>query len=557
MISTDGSAINKHRCVWTYALDICMPLLCYVIWRRYNISVVAITEAIKLVLIYLLARVLFSLLPKQKEFICVIAISLICLYECGLGYLQLVGKLGSNHYLYTITGSFRNPGPYGGFIAVCISMLAAYCIKNRGSYKEKIYSRILFLIAAVVAILASVILPSTQSRSAILALVCSLLYMTYGIESIKSRLKPILTKYGIWIFVGVLLIGSGAYLFKKQSADGRMFMDRMCIKAIYESGGRGVGVGRFGRAYADAQHDYFQKQIKRTGKDDLDWTAIDEHDRMTADCPDNAFNEYLFVGVEFGALVMLVFIGVIVFGIITSFNNGTIWCYGLTSFAVFALFSYPLHVKQFQILFAILLAISITDSDKGKDILGFAIPIVPIMLLAAILIKQSPYINQYRKAELSWKKTERWHQMEYYDYAVAGCDTLWQYKKYDKEFLFAYGQSLNKIGEYEKSDSILKMGIEISSDPMFWNVMGNNSLAKGRYREAEERYKHAFYMVPNRLYPLNLLAKLYYTEGDTARFLDMADKVETFIPKVESASTAQLRNEIRQLKADIILKQEP
>jgi hypothetical protein len=557
MKKTDGLVKNKHRSIWIYALDICIPLLCYVVWRRYDIPVIVINEVIKLVFIYLLARVLFSLLPKYKECISVIAISLICLYECGLGYLQLVGKLGSNHYLYTITGSFGNPGPYGGFIAVCISMLVAYCIKKRGSYKEKVYSRILFWMVAVVAILASVILPSTQSRSAILALVCSLLYMTYGIESIKSRLKPILTKYGIWIFVGVVVIASGAYLFKKQSADGRFFMDRMCIKAIYESGGRGVGFGHFGSAYADAQHDFFQKKIERTGKDDLDWTAIDKHDRMTADCPDNAFNEYMFVGVEFGVAVMLLFIGVIAFGIITSFKSGTIWCYGLTAFAVFALFSYPLHVKQFQILFAVLLAISITDGDKGKDILGFAILIAPILLLAVVLIKQRPNVNQYRKAELSWKKTERWHQMEYYDYTVEGCDTLWQYKKYDKEFLFAYGQSLNKIGEYEKSDSILKMGTEISSDPMFWNVMGNNSLAMGRYREAEERYKHAFYMVPNRLYPLNLLAKLYYAESDTARFLDMADRVETFIPKVESTSTAQLRDEIRLLKTDILLKQEP
>ena len=117
------------------------------------------------------------------------------------------------------------------------------------------------------------------------------------------------------------------------------------------------------------------------------------------------------------------------------------------------------------------------------------------------------------------------------------------------QFLFAYGQSLNKTGQYEKSDSILKLGAEISSDPMFWNVMGNNSLALGRYREAEERYKHAFYMVPNRLYPLTLLAKLYHAEGDTVRFLDMAEKVETFVPKIENANTKRLREEIRDIKA--------
>ncbi|MCQ2110293.1 MAG: hypothetical protein MJY79_02210 [Bacteroidaceae bacterium] len=99
------------------------------------------------------------------------------------------------------------------------------------------------------------------------------------------------------------------------------------------------------------------------------------------------------------------------------------------------------------------------------------------------------------------------------------------------------------------SDSVLELGTQISSSPMFWNVMGKNSIALGRYREAEERYKHAFYMVPNRLYPLTLLAKLYHAEGDTVRFLDMAEKVETFVPKIENANTKRLREEIRDIKA--------
>ena len=118
-------------------------------------------------------------------------------------------------------------------------------------------------------------------------------------------------------------------------------------------------------------------------------------------------------------------------------------------------------------------------------------------------------------------------------------------------FMFAYGRTLNILGDYQKSDSILLIGAEYSSDPMFWNIMGNNSLALGNYREAENRYMHAFFMVPNRLYPLYLLAKLYYIEGDTTRFLIMADKVESFIPKVESTKTEKLRTEISVLKDNL------
>jgi tetratricopeptide (TPR) repeat protein len=123
----------------------------------------------------------------------------------------------------------------------------------------------------------------------------------------------------------------------------------------------------------------------------------------------------------------------------------------------------------------------------------------------------------------------------------------------DPHFLYMYGYSLRKINQIEKSDSVLSLGTNYSSNPMFLNVMGNNSLTQGRYREAEERYKHAFYMVPNRLYPLYLLAKLYYTEGDTVRFLQMAEMVEEFIPKVESVNTESLRTEIRELKSTLIM----
>lgn len=148
-----------------------------------------------------------------------------------------------------------------------------------------------------------------------------------------------------------------------------------------------------------------------------------------------------------------------------------------------------------------------------------------------------------------WKETKRWYMLSEYEYVTEGCDTLLEYKKDDKDFLFIYGRSLNITGDYRKSDSILELGTHVSSDPMFWNVMGNNSLEQEKYREAEERYRHAFYMVPNRLYPLYLLAQLYHTEGDTVRFTEMADRVESFRCKVESAQTEQLRDEIRELRA--------
>lgn len=483
------------------------------------------------------------------------SIVVICAYESILGVFQLIGCRPSNHYLYAITGSFDNPGPYGGFLAICVSVIGAYVINNKPQADTSLFYKAVFWIMSVVALFGLMILPSTQSRTAILALVISISLLAFGTKSIRMKIKPIIRKYGIRIILVSIALGTSAYLFKKPSADGRLFMDRISIMTIWNNGLKGVGRGHFGGAYGETQARYFQNQIRENGNNDLDWTAINEHERMTAECPDNAFNEYLFIGVEYGLIVMLLFIAVIILAILISFKRRTVWCYGMTAFAVFALFSYPLHVTQFQILFPILLLACISDTrrecNKNRkllDIIGLSVLSILLVTLSAIQIVKLPEIRQHKWAEAAWKKAERWYQMEYYDYVVEDCDSLLPYMKTNQQFLFAYGQSLNKIGNYEKSDSILNLGTEISSDPMFWNVMGNNSLALGRYREAEERYKHAFYMVPNRLYPLTLLAKLYHTEGDTVRFLDMAEKVETFVPKIENANTERLRAEIREIR---------
>ncbi len=512
---------------------------------------------------YLLARLLFMVSQKWMLLIVISFISFLCVKESVLGVTQLFGHRSSNHYLYALTGSFKNPGPYGGFLAICISLLSAFYLKTKDSPGNLIY--IFFhWVSLIAAFIAFIILPSTQSRSAILALVCSIILLAFGTKSIKNKIKSIIKKHGLLLLLGVTILVVGAYLFKKPSADGRLFMDKICIKAICENGWRGAGLGHFGGAYGTAQANYFKKQIDEKGKDDLDWRVINEHDRITADCPDNAYNEYLFIGVEAGPIAMLLFIGIIISAIIISFKRGTIWCYGMTAFAVFALFSYPLHVKQFQIIFPIILAACVSDRQQNAEdqsgdkeesffknkynLAGIITMVVFLLSLSTFIIVKLPEVRLYKQSEAAWKKAERWHKMEYYEYAVEDCDTLFPYMKHDYRFLFAYGQSLNKTGNYEKSDSILKLGTEISSDPMFWNVMGNNSLAKGNYREAEERYKQAFYMVPNRIYPLFLLTKLFDEENDSVRFTEMAEKVQSFSSKIKSVNTIRLCDEILLLK---------
>ena len=492
--------------------------------------------------------------------ICLVTVA--CGIETCIGIMQLLGFCHSSAHLFIITGSFGNPGPYGGFLAVCISLLAAYYILEK---KKTTKPGVLMNVVAAVVLLAFIILPFTKSRASYLAIGCSLVLFLAGYYRKSQVLSSFLKKYGVALACSVAVVGICAYLIKKPSADGRFFINKICVKTMAENGLKGSGLGSFSGAYGKTQYSFFKEQIDKKGQNDMDWRVINEHDRITADSPNKAFNEYFLIGVEAGPVVMLLFIAIIIIAVITSYQRETIWCYGLCAFAVFALFSYPLHYICFRLFLLILLLLSILDKGNGsitltrkhtstpKRVIWISAYCLCLILLSFVIVGRDYKTRGNKIAKSIWEKAEKRYNMGYYDYVLEDFESIYPYMNHDYKYLFAYGQSLSKTGYYEKSDSILEIGTEISSDPMFWNIMGNNSLASGRYREAEERYKHAFHMLPNRLYPLCLLAKLYYAENDTIRFLEMADMVDSFIPKIESAETETLRADIRQLRTTIEL----
>lgn len=490
-----------------------------------------------MVAVYLLSRIVLTIMPKVVCYALLVVVVMFSLKESYIGLMQLLGHLNSNHYMYACTGSFNNPGPYGGFLTVCISILGAYTIKG--------HNIVFRYITGITSLIALILLPSTMSRTAILAICCSSLLLATSTDLGKIFLK----RYRIWLIVVAALAVAGAYMFKKPSADGRLFMNRINIMAINSNGMRGAGLGSFGAAYGEAQALYFGESMIMNG-DDTDWTSLRESERLKADCPQYAFNEFLQLGVEGGPVVMLLFISLIISAIISSYKRGDVWCYGLLALAVFAIFSYPLHIVQFQVLLAVLLAACATPRNEGR-LGGSVVMVVAFLVSLFILINHLPWMNRLKEASEAWKKTERWYNIEYYYYVVEDADSLYEYMQHDYRFLFSYGQSLSKEGQYLKSNEILLEGSLISSDPMFWVVMGNNNLLLKRYEEAERCYIHAFHMVPNRLYPLCRLAELYIKMGDYDHFNDMKQKIDRFKSKVESPTTDMLRKRISELSDSI------
>ena len=545
----------------------CLAMASLLIAYKFNKEATSDLKIYFILILFLLYtgfRILLSVNGKWASAI----LFLILLYfgsnEAYKGILQILGKEISNHNLFACTGSFMNPGPFGGYLAVICSILVAYVIDRYNLIEGIIYKikkrkcitilrgscLLMFFAACASTVAILVVLPATMSRAAILAFAVSIVVKVACRPKIVSWLITFFRKYhwkavilAVMTFFVLAGFAFGAYSMKRHSADGRILMNKISLQIMADNPLLGAGLGNFTGAYGEKQAEYFE-----SGKGS-------EIEKMIADCPQYGFNEYLQLGAEAGIPTFVLFITLIILSLWVLFRRNSIWTYGLLTLSIFAFFSYPLSLMPFIILLVILPAMAGSyskrqNSDKKRyGFAGIAVGMVFLFILVAlslVVVSYRPWYNNKIEVTKKWKEAERWYNQEYYDSVLEDYPPMLDDMFHDYTFLFEYGHALNKKGLYEESNSILAMGAALSCDPMFYNIIGNNYKELKEYEKAEQAYLHAFYMVPNRLYPLYLLAKLYYEEGDNDKFREAAEKVLSFNPKVESANTRDLRQEIRE-----------
>ena len=351
------------------------------------------------------------------------------------------------------------------------------------------------------------------------------------------RVNPLRTV--LFSAIALLLLGgaaTGAYFLKRPSADGRLLMWKIDARIMLRHPLCGVGPGNFAGAFGKEQAAYFAAKERP------------EKETQVAGCPESGFNEYLQFGAETGIggfVLLLLMTGTALLSLI---RRGNPLGYGLLAAAVFACFSYPWSVLPLRLLFVLLLAA--TQARPAVRIRkGRFITLVALLLTGCF----AAWPGLYRRSELrvnasrQWNDVRIWVSAERYDYAAEDGGRYLNAMRWDFRFLYDYGYSLHKTGDYRRSNEILALGMQISSDPMFWNITGRNCEALGDFEAAERAYLHAHDMVPDRIYPLYLLAKLYFSTGQTAKARAAAGRVIAHRPKIESVQTREMQAELHEL----------
>lgn len=456
--------------------------------------------------------------------------------EAIWGLRQIYGLAVSNHSLYALTGSFYNPGPYSGYLAMIFPLCLHEWLNLREKTERTWVEQGKYNLALGVILLILCVLPAGMSRSAWIAAVISGVWV-YGMHaSWGCKLKEIRKRYkrkvGLACIAGgviIIMIGYALFQLKATSANGRLFMWKVSTLAIAESPVIGHGTGNFVSAYGRAQEDYFANG------------EYSETEELVAGSPEYAFNEYLQVAVEYGIPFLLVVSLVIGFCLWRGSSEGrTGLCGGVISVLIFALSSYPMQIPGFAVTFYFLLAACAIGRSR----------IILLLFLSMMVLLGTYYWknNQYDACK-DWHRGKMLYNIGAYQSAKEDYGKLYPELVNRGAFLFEYGYSLHKLKEYDNSTRILEEAMTHSNDPMILNIIGKNYQAAGDYEKAEEYLIRATHRLPGRIYPYYLLAKLY-TEQEYQQPEKLKQVIEVVLtkePKVQSTAVKEMREEVKKL----------
>lgn len=531
----------------------------YLMWRNWIFGdpvVYRVELTLLLFVLYFVLRLLLSLHPGALRVVLLTFMGAVGI-ECVWGIGQLFGGFASGHVLYRLTGSFFNPGPYAGFLAMGLPVALAFWVRRENillsGVERWVYWGMRWM-AGGIFLLAVVILPVTMSRGSWLAAL-----MGMGVVLGKHyRLRDWMSK---WIserrrmFVGgivatvilFLVLVAGMYGLKRNSADGRMFIWKIDVLAMQEHPWVGVGSGRFGGAYGEAQAAYFLSG-KATPREE--WVA---------GAPEYGFNEYLQMGVEGGLIGLVLLTGLLLGAWIRLFSacrpEETAALGSLTAFVFFAFFSYPLGVLPLCIVFVMLLAMAGTRVEREHLCVGksenqlwkkWGIPGLSL-LIAGIVWSIIGGKEEERMAYVHWREEQSYFNMEIYRGTEENYEKLYPFLYQQPRFLFQYGLCLSRLGQYEAGSRLMREGTCLSADPMFFNILGKNQQALCHFELAADCFRRAHATVPTRLYPLYLLCRMYFENGQIQQAVELGKVVLNKEPKVMSDAVKEMKSDIREL----------
>jgi len=467
------------------------------------------------------------------------------------GLLQLYGFLPSFHGNFKITGTFFNPAPYSGYIALtAIMALAGWWFAG----SNNILDRILRYGGITTVVLVLLVLPAAKSRAAWLALAGGVVLLLWFKYNLRDYVKSILNsrwKASVAVIMLLLLVavgGYGLYKLKPGSVQGRLLVWKVSSRMVADQPLTGVGYDRFGAEFGNYQAAYFKEG------DATKW------EKQVAGYEQYAFNEYLQIGSETGFVGLLLFLGIAGTALIPFFRKTKRWkrdlpdpiplaaASGLMGILIFALFSYPFSIMPLLMVGVFALTML---SGSGKLIKTLVFMRWVYMMLFAFfgagMYVLAPYAQKQYQAYKQWRQAYGLYGTGNYKMAANKYAQAYPALKNNGRFLTNYGKALSMAEQWEQGIQVLTRARDYQSDPVTYTALGDCYKGIRENRKAEKAYRQAWHIIPSRFYPLYLLARLYDESNRPAKAIQTARQVLNKEVKIPSTAVEQIRTEMKNI----------
>lgn len=463
-----------------------------------------------LYLLYIVLRFTDVRFGIRKDYMCWILQGSV-VYELLLGGWQIYAGT-SRHPFFPVTGSFFNPGPYSAVVAMGM-MMAIYLLLHHKCNRMTLWVNGLILIGG------SLMLALTRSRSAMVVVSVMLLWQ-YRKEVRRYKL----------LFSCLLAVGALVLLYIKfESAMGRIILWWQSVCIWLEHPVLGNGIGTFNGEYGMQLETFFSSS---------------GHVRSLAqyaDATEFAFCDFLQLLAEQGMIGGILCLFIFCLSLKKLYREERVLFFAFVALLGFSLFSYPFQLLPYQMLAMVLIA------RAARYMGGIEMPVWlrPLCFIVAGVLAFCCYgvAKERVKALQEYKQCAGLvHESLIKDYYL-----LYPLCRDNKQFLFDFAKILQVNQRYLDSNAMLRDGILVSNDPMFWVLMGNNYRMMRQYTDAEFCYDTAFRRMPNRIYPLYRKMLLFQEMNNKKMMVSVAQYITEFQEKVSSPAVDEMKSKARDL----------
>ena len=494
------------------AIAVCLlSLLLHIFWiRPVSLSVWRWVDAAGLFAFYIFVRQSSSKGIK----ILLACVMMGGLLQCLYAGMQGMGLLPSLHNAFPMTGSFLNPAPLAGYLAVLTSMGMVGLFCTDGFHGK------LRIVAVIGLLLFGSFVFLLNSRAAWFALLVVAVVIGYG--RLKMKRKRV---YVVCIVIALGVSLYGLYYMREVSANGRLFIWKNTCEMIKDHPLTGVGIDRFKAEFPTYQAQYHSQLTEEAEK---------YYDGNTF----LVFNEYLRALAETGCLLPL----------LTLLPLGIVWKYkgvstetrmaagGLGCLLVFGFFSYPFSILTLKVLAVLFLGII---GRESRMVYSWRVPRILQFVVGGTVVVCVAF-SVYGLTVVSnvsfYAHTDERHAYWFRD---------------NVSFVRHLCQETLERGDTVQAVRILTDAIGRIPVAGFYQHRAELYTETGDYQQAEADYKFLRNLSPTALEPVLKLARLYRDTGRVEEALDTLKPYQKVSPKGKTLEQKAVLLEMRELYQSI------